>query len=269
MRPKSTILRVWFRRQLDDRRGDASASVPWVHLPVRSLFPFSYRLPCASSLHSASRCCHAIGDRSDERVQASFSAQLGGVPVLGLIGVSTQGGTARAVVLFDAHRAFPNSIARLVRVATSRTSGGGGAADVALTRTPIPDGSGNIGLASGWVIRHAYKGAIDVQGPLPGSGMSLGAVIPVPYTSSDPAQAMVMQTAQTTRETGELLTGASGGGQRAFDGVNAGWGQYIPGVATLEDPSRSRSEVDHSFADNVVRHDPPHFRIVPTSELVP
>jgi hypothetical protein len=318
----------------------------------------------------APRVLHAIGDQSDTQVQASFSAQLGGVPVLGLIGVSTSGGAARAVVLFDAQRAFPGSIARLVRAATSGTSGGGGSSDVALTRTPIPDGSGNIGLAAGWVIRHAYKGAIDVQGPVPGSGMSLGAVIPVPYTSSDPAQAMVMmteqmsraqrrrvqitiidsrpmpwqqggrasllryrtvtdgqtmdyfgligitpyqgnqvflytsfiqappesfarifptalkswgswsinpsvlaqrmqQTAQTMRETGELLTGSGGGGQRAFDGVNAGWGQYIRGVATLEDPSRSRSEVDQSFADNVVRSDPAHFRIVPTSELVP
>jgi hypothetical protein len=78
----------------------------------------------------------------------------------------------------------------------------------------------------------------------------------------------MQQTAQTMRETGELLTGG-GSSQRAFDGVNAGWGQYIRGVATLEDPERSRSEVDQSFADNVVRSDPQHFRIVPTSELVP
>ena len=321
----------------------------------------------------APRVLHAIGDRTDTQVQASFSAQLGGVPVLGLIGVSTGGNAARAVVLFDAQRAFPGSITRLVHAATTGTStpGGGGAAaaaTVALRRTAIPDGSGNIDLAPGWVIRHAYKGAMDIQGPLPGSGMSLGAVIPVPYTSSDPAQALVMMTqqaargpgkriqiniidsrpvqwqqggrasllryrvvadegsidyfgligitpfqdgkvflytsfiqappesfaqvlpvalrswsswsiypavlaqrmqqaAQTMRETGELLSG--GGSQRAFDGVNAGWGQYIRGVATLEDPSRSRSEVDQSFADNVVRSDPQHFRIVPTSELVP
>jgi hypothetical protein len=79
----------------------------------------------------------------------------------------------------------------------------------------------------------------------------------------------MQQTAQTMRETGELLTGAGRSSQRAFDGVNAGWGQYIRGVATLEDPDRNRSEVDQSFADNVVRSDPQRFRIVPTSELVP
>ena len=324
-----------------------------------------------SYFDQAPRVLHAIGDRTDTQVQASFSAQLGGVPVLGILGVSTSGGAARAVMLFDAQRAFPGSLARLVSVATAAAPGNASAADAApLTRTSIPDGSGTIGLASGWIIRHAYKGAIDVQGPVAGSGMSLGAVITVPYTSADPAQAMVMmtemtsraqrkriqitildakpvqwqqggrasllryrtvtdgqtmeyfgligitpfqdnqvflyssfiqappssfgrvfptalrswsswsiypsvlaqrmqQTAQTMRETGELLTGSGAGGQRAFDGVNAGWGQYIRGVATLEDPSRSRSEVDQSFADNVVRSDPQHFRIVPTSELIP
>jgi hypothetical protein len=315
---------------------------------------------------------HAVGDRSDTQVQASFSAKLGGVPVIGLLGVASEAGGGRAIVLFDASRALPSSLERLVRVATSAGSGGGGgsaAAPEPLTRTPVPDGSGTIGLAPGWVIRHAYKGAMDIQGPLPGSGMSLGAVIPVPFTSADPAQALVMmaqgmgrsqgkrievqiidqrpmqwqqggrasliryraitngeamdyfgliaitpfdgqqvffyssyiqappqsfarvlptalrswgtwsispavlaqrmqQAAQTMRETGELLTGG-GGSSRAFDGVNAGWGQYIRGVATLEDPDRRRSEVDQSFADNVVRNDPEHYRIVPTSELIP
>jgi hypothetical protein len=51
--------------------------------------------------------------------------------------------------------------------------------------------------------------------------------------------------------------------------VNAGWGQYVRGVATLEIDGQTRSEVDQRFADNVVQNDPQHFRIVPTSELVP
>jgi hypothetical protein len=317
------------------------------------------------------RVLHAIGDRNDSQVQASFTARLGGVPVLGILGVATQGTTARAVVILDASRALPGSIDRLVRVATSGSGGGGTAAALEpLTRTRVPDGSGTIDLGPGWVIRYASKGAMDIQGPVTGAGMSLGAVLTVPYTSSDPAQALVMmsqqmgrsqgkrievqiidqrpmqwqqggrasliryraitngeamdyfgliaitpfqdnqvffyssfiqappqsfarvlptalrswgtwsiypsvlaqrmqQTAQTMRETGELLTGGAGSSTRAFDGVNAGWGQYIRGVATLEDPDRNRSEVDQSFADNVVRSDPQHFRIVPTSELVP
>jgi hypothetical protein len=209
---------------------------------------------------------------------------------------------------------------------------------------------------------------MDIQGPVPGSGMSLGAVLTVPFTSYDPAEALVkgarllgqmqrksievqvidsrpvewqqggraaliryrarsdgqtmeyfgliaitpfdgqqvfyyssviqappesfnrilptalrswaswsiypsviadrmQQTARTMRETGEILTGGSS--SRAIDGLNAGWGQYIRGVATLEDPERNRSEVDQSFAENVVRADPNRYRIVPTSELVP
>ena len=105
------------------------------------------------------RVLHAIGDCTDTQVQASSSAQLGGVPVLGLTRVSTSGNAARAVVLFDA--------------------------------------------------------------------------------------------------------------QRAFSGVNAGWGQYLRGVATLEEPSRSRSEADQSFAERLVTNDPQQVRIVPASELVP
>jgi len=71
------------------------------------------------------------------------------------------------------------------------------------------------------------------------------------------------------RETGELLTSGGCSSQRAFDGVNTGWSQYLRGVANLEDPDRNRSEVDQSFAENVVRSDPQRFRIVPTNELVP
>jgi hypothetical protein len=312
------------------------------------------------------RVLHAIADRNDAQVQASFTARVGSVPVIGLLDVASQGSSARAVVLFDASRALPGSIDRLVRVATS--GAGPSATPEQLVRTAVPDGSGTIDLAPGWLIRFAKQGAMDIQGPLPGSGMSLGAVLTVPYTSADPAQALVMmaqgvgrmqgkridvkiidsrpiqwqqggraaliryraiasegtmeyfgliaitpydgqqvffyssviqappqffarvlptamrswaswsihrsvlaqrmqQTAQTMRETGELLV--SGGSQRAFDGVNAGWGQYIRGVATLEDPDRRRSEVDQSFADHVVRSDPQRYRIVPTNELVP
>ncbi|MDZ7632170.1 MAG: hypothetical protein U5K74_12710 [Gemmatimonadaceae bacterium] len=314
------------------------------------------------------RVLNAIGDRNDTQVQASFRATQGGTPVLGLLAITTEGGSPRAVVMFDAARALPSSIDRLVRVATSPSGGSGPAATVPLTRTPVPDGSGAIDLGPGWVIRYASKGAMDIQGPLPGSGMSLGSVLTVPATSPDPAQALVIgarqlgrmqgksievqiidsrpmewqqggraaliryraitngqtmeyfgliavtpfdgqqvffyssviqappesfarilptamrswaswsiypsvleqrmqQTAQTMRETGALLTGGSS--SRAIDGVNAGWGQYIRGVATLEDSDRTRSEVDQSFAENVVRADPNRFRIVPTSELVP
>ncbi len=317
------------------------------------------------------RVLNAFRDPADAQLQASFRTSLRGVPVMGLIGVATQGTNARTVVLFDQTRAFADSVDRLVRVATGQNGGAAGApANIPMTRTPLPDGSGSIDLAAGWVIKYANQGATDIAGPVPGSGMSLGAVLTVPYTSSDPAQALVMmaqqmartqgktirvtiidnqptpwaqggrasflryrvvtgaqsmdyfgligitpfeqnsvffyssfiqaptasfarilpaglkswaswsinpavfarrlqETARTMKETGDLLSGANTDRQRAFDGVNAGWSQYVRGVATLEDTERNRSEVDQVFADNVVRDDPNNFRIVPPSELLP
>lgn len=315
------------------------------------------------------RVLNAFRDPADSQVQASFISSLQGVPVMGLIGVATQGTNAKAVVLFDRARAFAGSVDRLVRVATGGGTGGG-AANIPMTRTPLPDGSGSIDLAAGWVIKYANQGAADIAGPIPGSGMSLGAVLTVPYTSSDPAQALVMMaqqagraqgktirvtiidaqptpwaqggraaflryrvvtgaqsmdyfgligitpfeqnsvffyssfiqaptasfaqvlpaglkswaswsinpavfvrrlqdTARTMKETGDLLASANDDRQRAYDGVNAGWGEYFQGVATIEDPERNRSQVDQSFADSIVRNDPNNFRIVPPSELLP
>ena len=324
--------------------------------------------------NGTARVLHAIGDPSGSQIQASFSATHNGTRVIGLLAVRAQGNSARAVVLFDEARALSGSIDRLMQVAMNDGGGDGGqraatVAPVALTRTSVPDGSGTIDLGPGWIIRHAYQGAMDVQGPLPGSGMSLGAVMPVPFTSADPTEALVMmsqamgrssgrdvtvtvidsrpvewaqggraaliryyahvdgqrmdyfgligitpyegnqvflytsyiqapqqsfaeifptamrswatwsisssvlaqrmqQTAATMRETGDLLTSSSATAQRSFEGVNEGWGQYVRGVATLEDPDRNRSEVDQSFADLVVRANPNQFRIVPTSELI-
>lgn len=316
----------------------------------------------------------AIADPSDTRVQAAFSAQRDGVPVMGVLAITVRGESGQAVVMFDEKRALGGSIDRLMQVAASggADDGSGGAppAPEPLTRTPIPDGSGSIDLAPGWVIRFAQKGAMDISGPTPGAGMSLGAVAPMPLYSYDPVEALqrmtdamsrqsgkrldltildsrpmewaqggraalvryrvvtdeqsmdyfaligvtpfeqnqvflytsyiqaptqrfaqvfptalrswgswsinpavlaqrMQQAAQTMRETGEILTGSGSSSSRAFDGVNAGWGQYLRGVATLEDGDRTKSEVDQRFAERVVQNDPNNFRIVPTSELVP
>ena len=314
----------------------------------------------------------AIADPGDTRVQAAFRAQRDGRPVMGMLAIEVRGGSAPAVLVFDEAPAFAGSIDRLMSVAMANNSGDSARnpEPEPLVRTPIPDGSGNIDLAQGWVIRYARQGALDIQGPTPGSGMSLGAVAPVPLTSLDPLEALRIGTeqigqaqgkrleltildskpmewaqggraaliryrivadgqpmdyfaligvtpfeatqmflytsyvqataqdfprvfptamrtwaswsinpavfaqrmqsaAQSMRATGELLTGGGSSSSRAFDGVNAGWGQYIRGVATLEDGDRNRSEVDQRFAESVVQNDPNNFRIVPTSELVP
>ncbi|NJL16988.1 MAG: hypothetical protein HC938_07130, partial [Nitrospira sp.] len=111
------------------------------------------------------------------------------------------------MIIFDGARAFPGSIDRLVRVATGggTVSTGTAPAPEPLTRTRVPDGSGTIDLGPGWVIRHAQQGAMDIQGPVPGSGMSLGAVLTVPFTSADPAEALVAMARQMGRAQGQQI----------------------------------------------------------------
>jgi hypothetical protein len=312
------------------------------------------------------RILNALRDPRDSQVQASFTASINRVPVMGLMGVATQGKQARAVILFDASRAFAGSVNRLVTVATG---GGANTANVQLTRVSFPDGSGSIGLAPGWELKFAGQGAADIAGPQPYSGMSIGANLTVPYTSDDPAQAIQMmaqqaaqqqdknirltiidskptpwqngnasfvryrtvmdgqsldyfglfaitpfdgnqvffyssfiqgstssfaqvlpvglkiwgswsvnpavfaerlnKAAQSMRETGEILSSANANRQHAYDGINAGWGEYFRDVATLEASGGSRSQVDASFASHVVQNDPNNFRIVPPNELLP
>jgi hypothetical protein len=308
---------------------------------------------------------NAFRNARDTQIQASFRASVAGVPVLGLIGVATQGSKAKAVVLFDSTRVFGNSLGRLLTVAS-----GGGATNtnIALTRVTFPDNSGSIGLAPGWELKYASQGAADIAGPIAGSGMSIGANLTVPYTSSDPAQALaiaakqmaqqqgvklqfklidakptqwqngnasfvryrtimngqsmdyfglfvispfdgnnvffyssyiqaptkvfakilpvalkiwgswsvnpavfakrLLQAAQSMRETGELLTSINTNRQQAFEGINAGWSEYIRDVATLEDNAQNRAQLDASFAARVVQDNPNDYRIVPPSELL-
>jgi hypothetical protein len=311
---------------------------------------------------AAPKVLNAFRDPLDNQVQASFSASINRVSVTGLIGVATQGKQARAVILFDASRDFAGSVNRLVMVATG---GGAPAANVQLTRVGFPDGSGSIGLAPGWELMYASQGAADIRGPQPGTGMSIGANLTVPYTSSDPAQALQImaqeqgknirltiidskptpwqngnaafvhyrtvmngqsmdyfglfaitpydgnqvffytsyiqassanfpqvlpvglkiwgswsvnpavfaerlnRAAQSMRETGAMLSSANANRQHAFEGINAGWGEYFRDVATLEASGTDRSQVDASFASRIVQSDPNNFRIVPPSELLP
>jgi hypothetical protein len=144
---------------------------------------------------------NAFRDPRDSQLQASFTASINRVPVMGLMGVATQGNQARAVILFDASRDFAGSVNRLVTVAT----GGASAANVQLTRASFPDGSGSIGLAPGWQLMYASQGAADLKGPLPFSGMSIGTNLTVPYTSDDPAQAIQMMAQQAAQQQGKNI----------------------------------------------------------------
>lgn len=330
------------------------------------------------------RVMNAYRDARDTQLQASFSSSLQGVPVAGLIGVATQGSNARAVILFDRTRALPGSIDGLVRAATASGGGSSASANVPLTRTPLLDNSGAIGLAPGWRITGSYKGTVDILGP-EGTQMALGGYFNVTTTqaqaagmfrgmaavsSTDPARGLVeisqqmarakgqrldlriidqrpvpgwqggnaafvryravidgaawdafglfsiqfydtnaalfylsyvsapstvfrnilptalrmwgtwsinpgvfterlMKAAQSMRETGEIISSVNASRQRAFESINAGWGEYFRDVATLEDTGGNRAQVDQSFASNVVQNDPVNFRIVPPSELIP
>ena len=134
---------------------------------------------------------NAFRDSRDTMLQLAFRSRIAGVNVTGLIGVATSGTNARAVVLYDSSAAFAGSVNRLVGVAVAGGNGGA-AANITLTRVAFPDGSGSIGLARGWTLKYAAQGAADIAGPVAGSGMSIGANLTVPFTSSDPAQALVL-----------------------------------------------------------------------------
>jgi hypothetical protein len=74
----------------------------------------------------------------------------------------------------------------------SAPSGGGGAKPLPLQRTSLLDGSGYVGVPSGWNITGSFKGVVDIAGPN-GQTVSLGgyqsAIIhPLPGT---PASAMI------------------------------------------------------------------------------
>jgi hypothetical protein len=75
--------------------------------------------------------------------------------------------------------------------------------------------------------------------------------------------------AESMRETSDLLSSANSNRQRAYDGINAGWSEYFRDVATLETNGGDRSQVNASFASNVVQNDPNNFRMVPPNELLP
>ncbi|MCL6528021.1 MAG: hypothetical protein K6T57_14215 [Thermaceae bacterium] len=152
-----------------------------------------------------------VRDPGDTQFQAAFSARLRGVAVVGLLAVTVNGSSGgTAVLMFDSQGRARQSFPAMIRA----LQGGGGSAPVApLTRTPLPDGSGSIGLAPGWQITGAYQGTVDVVGP-GGASMSLGGphiVVPAQaaalfpgypvVSSSNPTQALV----EITRQSGAQM----------------------------------------------------------------
>lgn len=146
-----------------------------------------------------------VRNPGDTQFQAAFSARLGGVPVVGLLVVTITGQNGGgAALLFDsrsrARQSFPAMQKALVG-----SGGQGRPTSAPLSRTPLPDGSGYVGLAPGWRVVNSYKGTADIAGP-GGTVMGLGGyqlAVPaqlaqypgyqggVPISTTDPVGAMV------------------------------------------------------------------------------
>jgi hypothetical protein len=111
----------------------------------------------------------AFADAGDQNLQAAFTAQLGGVPVRGVMAVQMRGDAGQATLLFDRAASFPQTFPRLAQLIAQPAGGGGGGgggpAPVQLTPTQLPDGSGQISLPPGWRVTNSYKGTVDAVGP--------------------------------------------------------------------------------------------------------
>ncbi len=115
-----------------------------------------------------------VSDRTDQNVQALFSATRRGTRVLGVVSVSLDGGGSVSL-LFDRPESFSNSLPRLRQALAQDV--GRGHREAPLYRTTLGDGS-SISLPQGWRVTHQARGSVDLAGPQ-GEEMSLGAAAPV------------------------------------------------------------------------------------------
>lgn len=117
----------------------------------------------------------AFADPKNMQIQALFKASYQGTPVRGLMIVTAQNGSGTGAILFDRENLFAKSVGALSKQMAAAAPKGtpAPAGPAQLTRTPLPDGSGFIGLPPGWRVLDSYKGALDVAGPDQQS-MSLG-----------------------------------------------------------------------------------------------
>ncbi|HXP87191.1 MAG TPA: hypothetical protein VN841_20840 [Bryobacteraceae bacterium] len=114
------------------------------------------------------------GDAADTQIQATFKASFNNTPVAALMQVSTNNGRASAMLFFDRQDLLRQSLPAMAKQVEANAPKAAGGGPAQLTRTPLPDKSGFIGLAPGWRIATAYKGEVQATGPN-GEALMLGA----------------------------------------------------------------------------------------------
>jgi hypothetical protein len=109
----------------------------------------------------------AFADAADQNLQAAFTARLSGVPLRGVLAIQMRGDAGQATLVFDHAGSFAQTFARITQAVSQPAQGGGrGApAQLQLTPTQLPDGSGHISLPPGWRVVNSYKGTVDALGP--------------------------------------------------------------------------------------------------------
>lgn len=106
------------------------------------------------------RVVSALGDRGDTELQAFFRASKGGVAVRGWLGLRGE----TIAVAYDEAAQFGRSFPRLA-AGFSEAPAASSPVPVALQRVAFPDGSGSIGVPTGWRFVNALNGVVDVAGP--------------------------------------------------------------------------------------------------------
>jgi hypothetical protein len=117
----------------------------------------------------------AVADAQDKQVQAFFRAVWNGARVRGLMVLTVENGRGYSGLMFDREDLFGRSLSGMSRQMAGGLGagpGGGGPAmggaprrPAQLMQTPLPDGSGAVGLPAGWRIAGYYKGTVDILGP--------------------------------------------------------------------------------------------------------
>jgi len=147
---------------------------------ARKAFNGVYQL-VESYFDSKPQLLSAIADARDTQVEAFFRAVWGGTRVRGIMVLAVENGRGYTGVVFDREDLAANSLPGMMRQIS--TAFGSGAPNPAgrpaarpapLSQTPLPDGSGAVGLPPGWRITGAYKGTVDISGPA-GEGAAFGA----------------------------------------------------------------------------------------------